>query len=87
MCPSDCQFFIQHFDKQIKVGVNVSLSMVDGKLHSLVTGLGGALCCLCTYSKEQCNNADHISSGFQIARSLEQTLAVCETEVHHKENR
>ena len=83
----DSQFIVQHFNKSINVKVNATMSMVDGKLHSLVTGLGGAFCCLCTYSKEQCNNSDCISTGFKINRSLEQTLAICETGIHRPENR
>ena len=67
----NCQFVVQHFNKQINFKVNASLSMVDGKLHSTITGLGGAFCCLCTYSKKKCNDVDYISSSLKIDRSLE----------------
>ena len=40
--------------------------MVDGKLHSLLTGLGYTFCCLCSYSKEQCNILDYVKAGFNI---------------------
>ena len=63
------------------------MSMIDGKMHSVVTGLGGAYCCLCTNSKEQCSNADLIKSGFIIDRSLEDTLEICEKDLHLENNR
>lgn len=37
----DSQFVVQNFHKSIIVKVNATMSVVDGKLHSLVTGLGG----------------------------------------------
>ena len=55
--------------------------MVDGKLHSLLTGLGGAFCCLCSYSKEQCNTLDYVKAGFPVDRSLEQTKQICEEKI------
>ena len=63
------------------------MTMVDGKLHSLLTGLGGAFCCLCSYSKEQCNTLDYVKAGFPVDRSLEQTKQICEEKWHLLENR
>ena len=83
----DCEFIVQHHSKLVNIKVDATMSMIDGKMHSLVTGLGGAFCCLCTYSKEQCNNSVCITAGFKIDRSLEQTLALCEKGVHRLENR
>ena len=81
------RFSVEHLDKSINIEVDATMSMVDGKLHSLVTGLGGAFCCLCTYSNEQCKNTDSITSGFKIDRSLEQTLEICEKDLHLEQNR
>ena len=61
--------------------------MVDGKMHSLLTGLGGAFCCLCTSSDDQCNSIDCIKEGFSIDRSLEQTSEICNENLHLPENR
>ena len=63
------------------------MSMVDGKMHSLLTGLGGAFCCLCTNSEQQCNDIKCISSGFKVDRSLEDTLEICQENMHILENR
>lgn len=63
-------FTVNHFNKPINVEVQAKMPMKDGKMHSCISGLGGAFCCLCTYSKEQCKDADCIKSGFRIDRSL-----------------
>ena len=63
------------------------MSMVDGKMHSLLTGLCGAFCCLCTSSDDQCNSIDCIKEGFSIDRSLEQTSEICNENLHLPENR
>ena len=76
------QFEIEHCGRTLKVNTFASMSMIDGKLHSLLTGLGGAFCCLCTNSKEECRDIDNITSGFKINRSLEETLAICQEGVH-----
>ena len=83
----DCQFVVQHHSKPVNVKVDATMSMIDGKMHSLISGYGGAFCCLCTYSKEQCHDAVSITNGFKIDRSLEQALAICETGIHRLENR
>ena len=73
--------------KQTNVFFDAEMTMVDGKLHSLLTGLGGAFCCLCSYSKEQCNTLDYVKAGFPVDRSLEQTKQICEEKWHLLENR
>ena len=65
----DCYNSVTHFGNTIDVKVN---AMVDGKLHSLFTGLGGAFCCLCTYGEKQCNDVDYINAGFKTDMPLEQ---------------
>lgn len=76
------KFSLDYMENHIAVEVNAKMSMVDGKFHSLVTGLGCAFCCLCTYSKEECSLSSNISQGFKINRSLEQTLKICEQDLH-----
>ena len=48
----DCQFTVEHFNNPVNAKINATMSMVDGKMHSLLTGLGGAFCCLCTSSDD-----------------------------------
>ena len=55
------------------------MSMIDGKMHTAISGLGGAFCCLC--------NIDIISSGFKVNRSVDDTLKICEKNLHLEENR
>lgn len=80
-------FNVNHGNKRIDVEVQAKMSMIDGKMHSCLSGLGGAFCCLCTYSKEQCKDTDCIKSGFRIDRTLEDTLQICEQELHLEGNR
>ena len=79
--------FSHHSNKSIKVQVHAKMSMIDGKMHTIISGLGGAFCCLCTKSKEQCHDVDIISSGFKVDRSLDDTLDICENNLHLEENR
>ena len=81
------KFSVDHLNKSINVEVHAKMSMIDGKMHTTISGLGGAFCCLCTKSKEQCHDVDFISSGFKVDRSLEDTLEICEKDMHLEENR
>ena len=63
------------------------MSMVDAKIHSLLTGLGGAFCCLCTNSEQPCNDTAYILSGCKVNRLLEKTLEICQENLHRLENR
>ena len=44
------QFSVNHIKKPIKVEVHAQMSMIHGKMHTIVSRLGGAFCCLCTKS-------------------------------------
>lgn len=83
----NAKFPVKYQDKIINVEVQAKMSMIDGKMHSCISGLGGAFCCLCTNSKEQCKDKDLIKSGFKIDRTLEDTLQICEKELHLDRNR
>ena len=50
-------------------------------------GKRAAVCCLCTNSEQQCNDIKCISSGFKVNRSLEDTLEICQENMHILENR
>ena len=63
------------------------MSLVDGKMHTALSGLGVAYCCLCTYSKGQCHDSDYVNSGFKVNRSLDETLEICKENIHLIENR
>lgn len=78
---------LEYQEKQLNIRVNARMTMIDGKLHTILSGLGGAFCCLCTFSEAQCNDIDLIRNGFSINRSLEQTLEICQNEFHLEKNR
>ena len=80
-------FPVKHEDNIINVEVQAKMSMIDGKMHTCLSGLGGAFCCLCTNSKDQCMDKELIKSGFAIDRALEDTLEICENELHLEQNR
>ena len=69
-------------DKVIQVNVHSTLSMIDGKLRSLLTGLHGAFCVLCTASREIANDTEKIRMGFEIDRSFEQIIHICNQQLH-----
>ena len=48
--------------------------MLDRKAAKLFTGLGGAYCDLCHYSKADCANLTFIQFGFRITRDIEQIM-------------
>eukprot|EP00795_Rhopilema_esculentum_P010105 gene10105-18762_t len=48
---TNAKLSVDYQDKSLNAIVDARMSMVDGKLHSLITGLGGAFCCLCTSSE------------------------------------
>ena len=73
--------------KPVEVEVTAKMSMIDGKMHTCISGLGGAFCCLCTYSKEQCRDQNNITTGFKIDRTLADTLEICEQDLHLEGNR
>ena len=83
----NAKFTVTHNDQQINATVKAKMSMVDGKLDTLMGGYGGAYCTLCTNSKEDCHDVKQIKAGFIIDRTLENTLDVVERNLHLEENR
>ena len=83
----NCSFTISYLGRSITVYIHAEMSMIDGKLHSLLSGLNGAFCCLCSYDENQCNDLDYIKSGFPIDRSLEGTMEICDQDLHLVINR
>ena len=64
--------------KAINVAVHATKLLTDEKMHSSLTGLGGAFCCLCTDSEQQCNDIECISAGFKVSQSLEEIADICQ---------
>ena len=83
----NAKFTVTHNDQQINATVKAKMSMVDGKLDTLMGGYGGAYCTPCTNSKEDCHDVKQIKAGFTIDRTLENTLDVVERNLHLEENR
>ncbi|KAL5254995.1 hypothetical protein ACHWQZ_G014442 [Mnemiopsis leidyi] len=50
---SDCTYTIK---------VDLTLSMIDGKMRGILSGLGGAFCLLCTVSREKAADPQHVCS-------------------------
>ena len=66
----------------VRINLQAEMSMVDGKMRAMVTGLMGAYCLLCTVDKktacgisEEAQNAVQLESFFHINRSPEETKA------------
>lgn len=74
----DINFDIKVRENSVRVKVSASLCMLDGKLKSLLSGLGGAYCVMCTASRISGNDIDMIKCGFPIDRSIQQIKEICE---------
>ena len=61
---TNAKLSVDYQRKSLNVIVDAKMSMVDGKLQSLVTGLGGAFCCLPTL--KDVRSTAKITSGFKI---------------------
>ena len=66
-----------------KVQVSCSMSMIDGKMRSLLSGLGGAYCSLCTMTKEEASGMSDkgievITEGMEIDRNVDDTVRIWE---------
>ena len=64
---------IVHNNRQYKVKINLKMSMIDGKMRTLLSGLGGAYCMLC-----KCIRSDAVSteSSFTINRTGAETTEI-----------
>ena len=51
----DASFKFMMGDREYEVAVDALLTMIDGKMRALLTGLGGAYCLLCTVEKDVAN--------------------------------
>ncbi|CAL4063970.1 unnamed protein product, partial [Meganyctiphanes norvegica] len=72
---------IQHSGITVKIRVSGSFEGIDGKMRGLLTGLGGAYCCLCTVDVDTAsgmgiNDVMPINNGFPINRCYEDTVKI-----------
>lgn len=59
---------LTHLGQQYNISVHMTLSMIDGRMRSLLSGLGGSFCILCT-----CSRSEAVSpTSFDINRTAEQ---------------
>ena len=57
--------------------IEAQMSQLDGKMRSLLSGLGGAFCLLCFITTDvACGRHGSYSSYFDITRSAENTMSV-----------
>ena len=57
-------------DVVLNISVETELSMIDGKMVAVLSGLGGAYCTMCTASEEDCHSEEVVESGFLINRVM-----------------
>eukprot|EP00112_Aurelia_sp_Birch-Aquarium-sp1_P022767 Seg653.3 transcript_id=Seg653.3/GoldUCD/mRNA.D3Y31 product="hypothetical protein" protein_id=Seg653.3/GoldUCD/D3Y31 len=72
---------IDHNDRKFDVKVSCSLSMIYGKMKSLLSGLGGAFCTLCTVTREEASGmsesgVERLKEGIEINRSIDDTMKI-----------
>ena len=73
-------------EQNYNVKVVIASHMLDGKAAKLFTGLGGAYCDLCHYSKADCANLTFIQFGFRITRDIEQIINYVEENADEEGN-
>eukprot|EP00088_Acartia_fossae_P039914 TRINITY_DN4153_c0_g1_i1.p1 TRINITY_DN4153_c0_g1~~TRINITY_DN4153_c0_g1_i1.p1 ORF type:complete len:755 (-),score=121.41 TRINITY_DN4153_c0_g1_i1:80-2179(-) len=61
---------------QVCVKVKTIAHCLDRKAANLYTGVGGAYCDLCTYTKEACRSIELIEEGIPITRSVKDTKRI-----------
>ena len=61
--------YVTHNGKMYKIYVILKMSLVDGKMRNILSGLGGAFCMLCTCTCDEAIYPDHC---FTINRTGEQ---------------
>ena len=69
---------IQYSGVTVKIKVSGSFEGIDGKMRTLLTGLGGAYCCLCTVDADTASGMGNngimpINNFFPINRCYEDT--------------
>ena len=70
--------FLLHFGNYVyDIKIIAEMTMIDGKMRTLLSGLGGAYCLLCFITqKEACGRDGNHSSYFNITRTSGKTMAV-----------
>lgn len=63
---------------QRKITCNTEISMVDGKMSSILKGDSGAYCNYCTATKADGNDCFCIEEGFLINKSIEECWEIWE---------
>ena len=72
---------LQYSEITFKIRVVGSFDGIDGKMRGLLTGLGGAYCCICTIDVDTASGMGEegicsINNGFPINRCYEDTLKI-----------
>ena len=66
---------IEYEDGQtLEFDVVLEMTQIDGKMKSIMSGLGGAYCTLCTTSPEDAQSIPNIRDGFPMNRTIESTI-------------
>ena len=73
-------------DRSYTVRVIIASHMLDGKAAKLFTGLGGAYCDLCHYSKADCADQTFIQFGFRITRDIDKIINYVEENADEEGN-
>lgn len=66
----------------VKVNAEASMIMLDEKLGTLLSGLHGAFCLLCSITNDCVNDIEEIKAGFITDRSLEIMNAMSDKNLH-----
>ena len=61
--------------RSIRVNVKLPMTMIDGKMRTLMSGCGGAFCILCVCTREEARNLDE---SFSINRTGQQVADIWE---------
>ena len=74
---SNAEFVVQFKHYAYNIQIEAQMTLIDGKMRALLSGLGGAYCLLCFITSDvACGRHGTYSSYFNITRSAENTMSV-----------
>jgi hypothetical protein len=56
---------------QVEFTCEVKLALVDGKMVSILTGMGGSYCKKCKFTIKECHDKEVVKNGFVITQSIQ----------------
>ena len=74
---SNAEFVLQFNNNVYNIKIEAQMSLIDGKMRTMLSSLGGAFCVFCFITRDvACGRHGSYSSYFNITRSAENTMSM-----------